>query len=122
MQEALDEAVRNAPDAVALLQADSLLEAILEDAHSMGLKPELALLAPRLASELESLFEEAAGEKAQAPLETALQALERAERLAIEIPAASLQESFWKVLCLKDFPASPALAALAGRLGFSQAR
>jgi len=71
---------------------------------------------------LETLFEEAAGEKTQAPLETALQALERAERLAIEIPAAPLQESFWKILCLKDFPAAPALAALAERLGFSQAR
>jgi hypothetical protein len=122
MQEALDEAVRNAPDAVALLQADSLLEALLEDAHSMGLKPELALLAPRLSTELENLFEEAAVEKTPAPLETALQALERAERLAIELPVAPLQESFWKVLSMKDFPASPALEALAVRLGFSQGR
>lgn len=122
MQETLDEAVRNSPDAIDLLQADSLLEGILQDAHSMGLKPELSLLAPNLAREIENLFEEAAGKKAVPPLEKALHALERAETLAIELPVGPLQESFWKVACLEDFPASPALTALAGRLGFSGTR
>jgi alpha-amylase/alpha-mannosidase (GH57 family) len=119
MQESLDEAVRNAPEALELLQADSLLEAILEDAHSMGLKPELSLLSPRISGELERLFTQAASEKDPAPLEKALHAIERAERLAIELPLATLQESLWKVIDTEGFPASPALTALAGRLGFS---
>jgi hypothetical protein len=119
VQETLDEAVRNAPDALELLQADSLLETILEDAHSMGLKPELSLLAPRLVLELKRLFREAAEQHATDPLKKAIMAIERADALAIELPMTSLQESFWEVLVRKDFPASPVLEALSGRLGFS---
>lgn len=120
MQEALDEAVRNAPEAIALLQADSLLEALLAEAHSMGLKPELALLAPRLSEELGKLFEESARTRTPAPLERALHALDRAESLAVELPREPLQEGLWKVMCMKEFPASPALAALKERLGFTR--
>lgn len=119
MQETLDEAVRNAPETLALLKADSLLEALLEDAHSMGLKPELSLLSPRLSRELEGLFAQAVSDKSPAPLEKALEAIEKADKLAIELPLAPLQESLWKVIDTGEFPISPALAALADRLGFS---
>lgn len=121
IQESLDEAVRNAPDACGLLQADSLLEALLEDAHSMGLKPELSLLAPRLVLEIDGLFEDAAEKREVAPLEKILQALERARKMAIELPVAPLQESFWKVLSMEGFPASKAMESLAAMLGFSKA-
>ena len=119
MQEAMDEAVSNTPGALSLLRDDSALETILEDAHSMGLKPELALLAPRLAGEIEKLFEEAARDRSAVPLEKALQAMERAGKMEIELPLVPLQESFWKVIGQKDFPAGPELSALAARLGFS---
>lgn len=122
VQETLDEAVRNAPGALELLQADSLLETILEDAHSMGLKPELSLLAPRLVQELAQLFREAAEQRSAVPLEKVLKALERADSLSIDLPLPPLQESFWEVLVREDFPPSPVLDALAGRLGFSTRR
>ena len=122
VQETLDETVRNAPDALELLQADSLLESILEDAHSMGLKPELSLLAPRLVDELARLFREAAKRGILEPLKKALKAIERADSLSIELPLPPLQESFWEVLARKDFPGSPVLDELAGRLGFSAQR
>jgi len=119
MQETMDEVVKNTPGALSLLQDDSALETILDDAHSMGLKPELALLAPRLAGEIEALFEEAAREQSGLPLEKALQAMERAGKMEIELPLVPLQESFWKVFGQEDFPAGPELSALAARLGFS---
>ena len=122
VQETLDEAVRNAPDALELLQVDSLLETILEDAHSMGLKPELSLLSPRVCQEIERLFREAATLGSNDPLNKALQAIERADSLAVELPLPALQESFWEVLVRKELFPSPVLDALATRLGFSARR
>ena len=71
------------------------------------------------AGEIEALFEEAARERSGLPLEKALQAMERAGKMEIELPLVPLQESFWKVIGQKDFPAGPELSVLAARLGFS---
>jgi hypothetical protein len=102
-----------------LLDENSPLEALLEEAHSIGLKPELSLLAPRIAEELRLLVRKARIEEWPEGYERARKVLERRAVLSIDIRAERLQNETWRALEAQGSPIDENLAALAKALGFA---
>lgn len=113
------EALLSDTPALALLDPASPLGALLEEAHGVGLKPELSSLAPRLALELRNLVRRARLEYRPNLYEEALRALVRSRELSIDLDAWKTQNETCRALEATDKNPHPALLALARELGFS---
>lgn len=105
--------------AIPLLDPASPLGALLEEAHSVGLKPELSGLAPRLALELRGLVRKARLEYHPNLYEEAHHALVRSRELAIDLETWKTQNETCRALEAAGSPPHPALLDLARELGFS---
>lgn len=106
--------------ALPLLEPASPLGALLEEAHSVGLKPELSGLAPRLALEVRNLVRKARLEFRPELYEETRRALVRSKELSIDIEPWRTQNETCRALHASGTKPHPALLALARELGFSE--
>ncbi len=105
--------------ALDLLEEGSPLADLLDDAHALGLKPELSLLAPRLAEELRLLIRHARLKQEPRGFALARHALDRADNLGIDIDIGRLQNETWRSLETERTRMGEDLLRLAERLGFA---
>ncbi len=104
--------------ALPLLDPASPLGTLLEEAHDVGLKPELSSLAPRLALELRNLVKTARLEFRPNLYDQARRAVIRSRELAIDLELWKTQNETFRALDAAGDRPHPSLAALATELGF----
>lgn len=108
--------------ALDLLQEGSPLAGLLEEAHSLGCRPELSLLAPRLAEEIRLLIRQSRLQREDEGFARAFHALERARILSIDMDVTRLQNGTWRALEAEQARMGEGLLQLAERLGFAVPR
>ena len=108
--------------ALDLLQEGSPLADLLEEARSLGCRPELALLAPRLAEELRRLIRRSRLERDGQGFALADRALVRARHLSIDMDVTRLQNETWRALEAEHNLLDDDLLRLADHLGFAVPR
>ena len=102
-----------------LLKPDSNLEFLLDEAHRMGIYPEVSVLAEGMESAFYDNLYEAGIRNDKAEYEAILVLWNRAVELGIEIPRWRLQNGIWAILDENDAEPSESLLSLAGALGFA---
>jgi len=122
MRERFADLASRSPSAAALLAPESDLEALLEEAHSMGLEPELSLLAPRLAEEMHELLHRVRAFRDPAPLAECLHLWKRAKELDIRVDPWRLQNEIHRILENPLTDPDDTLLELAESLGFATPR
>ncbi|QTX31610.1 DUF3536 domain-containing protein [Aminithiophilus ramosus] len=108
--------------ALDLLQEGSPLADLLEEAHALGCRPELALLAPRLAEELRQLIRRSRLKGDSEGFSLADRALTRARHLSIDMDVTRLQNETWRALETERNLLGDDLLRLADHLGFAVPR
>lgn len=105
-----------------LLEPGSPLDALLEEAHSMGLAPELSLFAPRLAEAFHDELHRLRYSAADGSLDRLLRLWRRARELDIPVNPWRLQNEVWRFLERSSEDAARTWLPLAGELGFATPR
>ncbi len=106
-------------EALELLKPGSSLEILLEEAHGIGVYPELSVLAPRMEIEFHDNLQEALGKNDEKAYADILTAWRRAAALRIEIDRWRLQNQMWRVLSENSDAPGNAILALANDFGFA---
>ncbi len=115
----LQELVEASSTVLDLLSENSPLETLLEEAHSMGLEPELSVLAPHLARELHNALRAQRNVEEEAVLRRVLAHLERIRELHITLDLWRIQNEMWRLLESEKERTSGTLLNLAAFLGFA---
>jgi hypothetical protein len=106
-------------DILDLLKPESSMDVLLEEAHSMGVTPELSVLAPAMEEAFYDRLISARGANAQGAFESLLSVWKKACELKIEIDRWRVQNAMWDILVRGETDLSPAVLCLAAALGFA---
>jgi hypothetical protein len=106
-------------DIIDLLKPESSLEVLIDEAHSMGVAPELSSLAPALEGAFFEKLITAMKTNDQGAFESVLSMWKKAREMKINIGKWRLQNAMWDILVRGDTDLSPVVLELAKALGFA---
>jgi hypothetical protein len=106
-------------DILDLLKPESSMEVLLEEAHSMGVTPELSALAPAMEEAFYDRLISANGANDTGAFESLLEFLAKAGELKIDIGRWRIQNAMWDILVRGEAELRPVVLRLAGALGFA---
>jgi alpha-amylase/alpha-mannosidase (GH57 family) len=109
----------NAGDILKLLEPESRLEMLLEEAHIMGVYPELSVLAPAMEDAFHSNLIAAEKKKDEDAFKSVLLLWRRAEELRIDIDKWRIQNVMWDILVRSPAALPSVVLELAGAFGFA---
>jgi hypothetical protein len=102
-----------------LLEPESRLEVLLDEAHRMGVYPEVSALAPAMATAFREKLISAMNSDGEDAYSEVLALWRRAMELRIEIGRWSIQNRIWAILGRRETTLSNVVLDLAGALGFA---
>lgn len=115
----LKDLCRETEEILDLLGPGSRLDILLEEAHRIGISPDLSLFAPALEKAFYENLDEAGGENDEGVYRRLLSLWERATSLGIEIDRWTIQNKLWSILNENPSSLSGDLLALAKALGLA---
>jgi hypothetical protein len=118
-EQRMKELASDVDDILDLLNPESRLEMLLEEAHSMNVSPELSVLAPSIEEAFYDKLNAAKDSNDAAAFESVLLMLRRAEELRINIEKWRIQNAMWDILFRGETKLSPTVLELASALGFA---
>jgi len=115
----IEDLQKDVPNVLDLLMPESRLEFLLEEAHGIGICPEVSVLAPRMEEAFHDKLREACGTNEEKAFEDILISWRRALSLQIGIDRWRLQNQMWRILSENREAPCDAILALANELGFA---